>query len=67
MNTGDTTARHLADDSRMECRICWYVYDPVQGDPVEQIEPGTPFAALPGHWRCPQCDGAPGDFLPEQG
>ena len=43
----------LADDARLECRICWYVYDPELGDPVEQIPPGTPFLELPSHWRCP--------------
>ena len=26
--------RELDDDARLECRICWYVYDPVVGDPV---------------------------------
>lgn len=50
--------------SRMECRICWYVYDPAEGDAVEQIPPGTPFLALPDYWRCPQCDAAPEAFLP---
>ena len=48
----------------MECRICWYVYDPREGDPVEQVPAGTPFLELPGHWRCPQCDAEPGAFLP---
>ncbi len=43
----------LHDNSRLECRICWYVYDPAQGDEVDQIPPGTPFSALPDHWRCP--------------
>lgn len=54
----------LLDSSRMECRICWYVYDPREGDPVEQVPAGTPFLELPGHWRCPQCDAEPGAFLP---
>jgi rubredoxin len=49
----------------MECRICWYVYDPADGDEIEQIDPGTPFTELPEYWRCPQCDGEPGGFLPE--
>lgn len=48
----------------MECKICWYVYDPEQGDPVEQIEPGTAFQALPDYWRCPQCDAEPNAFIP---
>ncbi len=46
----------LAPDARLECGICWHVYDPAEGDPVWQVPPGTPFAALPGHWRCPNCD-----------
>lgn len=41
--------------TRMECGVCWHVYDPAIGDPVWQIAPGTAFAALPPHWTCPQC------------
>ena len=63
--TSDPSGR-LDAGTRMECRICWYVYDPAEGDEIEQIEPGTPFAALPDYWRCPQCDGDPGGFLPEE-
>ena len=48
----------------LECRICWYVYDPAVGDEVEQIPPGTPFTDLPEHWRCPQCDAGKDKFLP---
>jgi len=54
----------LTDDTRLECKICWYVYDPAVGDPVEQIPPGTPFSALPSYWRCPECDSGPQAFLP---
>ena len=54
----------LDDDTRLECRICWYIYDPDQGDDIEQIPPGTPFSSLPDHWRCPQCDGEKRLFLP---
>ena len=46
-----------ARPARRECRICWYVYDPALGDPVWQVEPGTPFEALPAHWSCPNCAG----------
>ncbi len=45
-----------SDDDRMECGVCWSVYDPAEGDPVWQIPPGTPFSALPEEWRCPNCD-----------
>ena len=57
------TAR-VGADTRLECRICWYVYDPVEGDEFEQIPPGTAFTDLPDHWRCPQCDAEQDKFLP---
>jgi rubredoxin len=59
-----STASRIAVTTKVECRICWYVYDPASGDDVEQIPPGTPFAELPDHWRCPQCDATQEMFLP---
>lgn len=56
-------AGKLADHTRLECKICWSVYDPAVGDPVWQIAPGTPFTQLPAHWRCPVCDGAHDQFM----
>jgi len=56
-------ASKISADARMECKICWYVYDPAQGDDYWQIEPGTPFARLPEHWRCPNCDGDRDQFM----
>lgn len=53
----------LPDDARLECKICWWVYDPAEGDPVWQIPVGTAFKDLPTHWRCPNCDGAPEQFM----
>lgn len=53
----------LAPETRLECGICWWVYDPALGDPAEQVPPGTPFAELPPHWRCPQCDAPPEKFM----
>lgn len=64
MTDAPATERDLADDAKLECRICWYEYDPAAGDPVYQVEPGTPFRALPEYWRCPQCDSEPGLFVP---
>ncbi len=58
---GDDSALHAY--SRLECKICWWVYDPAQGDPVWDVPPGTPFAALPGHWKCPVCDGPREQFM----
>ncbi|MBS9781270.1 MAG: rubredoxin [Gammaproteobacteria bacterium] len=56
-------ASRINDDSKMECKICWYVYDPAEGDEVWQIPAGTPFTQLPTHWRCPVCDGDAEQFL----
>ena len=53
----------VSPDARLECKICWWVYDPAEGDAVWQIPPGTAFADLPGHWRCPQCDAEASKFL----
>ncbi|MDZ5461389.1 rubredoxin [Azohydromonas lata] len=53
----------LAADTRLECKICWWVYDPALGDDTWQIAPGTPFAELPPHWRCPVCDGDAEQFM----
>jgi len=53
----------IVPDSRLECGICWWVYDPAQGDPVWQVPPGTAFADLPEHWRCPECDGPKDKFM----
>jgi len=47
----------------MECKICWYVYDPSEGDVVWQIPAGTPFTALPPHWTCPGCSATQDQFL----
>jgi len=58
------TASRIDAATRLECRICWYIYDPAEGDALEQIPPGTAFADLPDHWRCPQCDAAREMFLP---
>ncbi len=53
----------VSDDDKMECGICWHVYDPAEGDPVWQVEPGTPFSALPEDWRCPNCDALQSKFM----
>jgi rubredoxin len=49
--------------TRLECRICWHIYDPAEGDELGQVPPGTPFGDLPADWRCPQCDAAKELFL----
>ncbi len=53
----------LADDSKLECKICWYVYDPSIGDAYWQVPAGTPFSRLPPQWSCPNCDSSKDGFL----
>jgi rubredoxin len=55
--------QRLPGHARLECKICWWVYDPALGDPVWQVPAGTAFTALPPHWRCPQCDGDADQFM----
>jgi [NiFe] hydrogenase assembly HybE family chaperone len=45
----------IADDTRLECGVCWWVYDPALGDEERQIPPGTAFRLLPDTWDCPNC------------
>ncbi|MGY6275154.1 rubredoxin [Methylomonas sp. MgM2] len=56
-------AARLPADAKLECKICWHVYDPAAGDFESQIPPGTAFADLPDYWTCPQCGTAKKDFL----
>jgi [NiFe] hydrogenase assembly HybE family chaperone len=53
----------IADDTRLECGVCWWVYDPVLGDEANQIPPGTPFRLLPDTWTCPNCSTEKHKFL----
>jgi rubredoxin len=39
---------------KWECP-CGYVYDPAEGDPDNNIMPGTAFEDLPEDWVCPKC------------
>lgn len=49
--------------TRLECKICWYVYDPAAGDTNWQVPPGTPFEDLPPHWSCPNCAATQDQFM----
>lgn len=58
-----TEPRTAAAEARYECKVCWHVYDPAQGDATWQVPAGTPFAALPPYWACPVCSTPKADFL----
>ena len=40
---------------RYICANCGYIYDPAQGDAMNDIPPGTAFDDLPDNWVCPLC------------
>jgi len=56
-------APRIGPMTKLECGICWHVYDPAAGDEVWQIPPGTPFLDLPPHWSCPNCAGERTQFM----
>jgi rubredoxin len=47
------------------CNVCGYVYDPEEGDPDNDIDPGTAFEDLPDDWKCPVCGADKDDFEKE--
>lgn len=47
---------------KYECGVCGYIYDPSEGDPDNNVEPGTAFADLPDDWVCPACGAEKSEF-----
>lgn len=54
----------MSDNQKYRCTICGYVYDPEDGDPENDIDPGIPFEKLPEDWTCPVCGVSKDDFTP---
>lgn len=44
------------------CDVCGYIYDPAEGDPDNNVKPGTSFEAIPDSWVCPLCGAGKSDF-----
>jgi len=57
----------IGEDSIMRyvCNICGYVYDPKEGDPDNNVAPGTEFDKVPDDWTCPVCGADKSEFSPE--
>lgn len=51
------------DSAKYECKICGYIYNPIDGDPESNIPPGTPFEKLPEDWICPICGASKTNFF----
>jgi rubredoxin len=49
-------------NSKWQCNVCGFIYDPAVGDPDNGIAPGTPFEALADTWRCPVCGAEKSEF-----
>ena len=45
-----------------QCLHCLTTYSQEFGDPGRDVQPGTPFEALPDHWSCPVCDAPKSDY-----
>ncbi len=45
-----------------ECTVCGYLYNPVEGDPDNDVDPGTSFEDLPDDWVCPVCGASKDQF-----
>ena len=48
--------------AKWRCIICGYVYDEDEGDPINEIPPGTKFEDLPEDWVCPLCGASKDQF-----
>ena len=61
---GRKLTKEVTADTQLhfQCRECLTIYDEEMGDPQQQIEPGTPFNALPESYRCPTCGEGKGAF-----
>jgi GntR family transcriptional regulator/MocR family aminotransferase len=46
------------------CGGCYFIYEPFLGAPDHLVAPGTPFAAIPANWRCPDCGTEKSTFRP---
>ncbi len=54
--------KKMISGERYRCKICGYIYDPVNGDPDNGITPNTSFEDLPERWVCPICGAGKEEF-----
>lgn len=48
--------------AKYKCSVCGYVLDEEEGDPENDIEPGTRWEDLPEDWTCPVCGANKNEF-----
>lgn len=67
IETGNSMRSSLSTPSSRQmfiCGGCYYIYDQSAGIPDQSIAAGTPFAAIPSGWRCPDCGTDKSTFRP---
>jgi rubredoxin len=45
------------------CEVCGYMYDPAEGDPDNDVFPGTGWTDVPEDWLCPVCGVGKDEFV----
>ncbi len=40
---------------KYKCKVCGYIYEEIEGDPISGVIEGTLFSDLPKNWQCPVC------------
>jgi anaerobic nitric oxide reductase flavorubredoxin len=54
----------MSDSQNMLCTVCNWVYEPVLGEPNQEVEPGTPWSEVPDFFLCPDCGLGKDVFVP---
>ena len=39
----------------MQCSVCQWIYDPAVGEPMQNVQPNTPWSEVPDSFLCPEC------------
>ncbi len=47
---------------KYRCLVCGYEYDPEEGDPANDVNPGTAWEDVPEDWTCPVCGAGKEEF-----
>jgi len=62
VSAGGDTRIQEAEMTKYVCTVCGYIYDPAEGDPDNDIAPGTSYEGRPEGWTCPDCGVGKEDF-----
>jgi rubredoxin len=41
--------------AKYKCMVCGYIYDEAEGDPGQNVAPGTVWEKVSEDWVCPLC------------